>query len=590
MPDKKASKRSNRAPIENPSGWRFFKKKIIPEIEKFLKEIHGKAVPNCIWKAVKHGKKGAKSFSKGPFSSVQEWLYLYNFEWKYEIFYSIHPYEASLLPPEERRKNRVNKWRKCPARCFVLDVDCGTSKEQIKANELKVRMSLCQDMAIPPNHVIHSRNGFHLYWTITEDIDDNTWVFVQKKLAEIFNGDPKICSPVQDMRLPLLAHWKGENEPFPVVWNMIDTSPSYSLLPFMHGIGLKTIEDFEGVLDEYHEYMGIPKPFDASILKQKRTKKKPKVPVPGKLELPIVVDAQLKSLNPLSSYEEIGGVLNKIRSDKELLLKYLGVSPSNLSKFKCPFHDDRNPSAGIKNIKGNYVFKCFAKCTKGDIIELIKKKEGLEGSLLIQRVLGFCEMRLEEFSKKKGWDAYLDRNISFLLNPPPIYNGSYTKNDQKLLSFIATFNEASKGKLKNEDLKFAFSLGEIAKKTGHKREEVSSRKLYMGVYMGLVNRLTEQEIPVNCLEETKAYSARKCHKNIVSWWTIPEYTEDLMKEALIRLKCLRSHKINTLNLTAQKIKETLGQDVADLMFVGTSAKTKRSLFSVDEDIPSTQTG
>lgn len=43
------------------------------------------------------------------------------------------------------------------------------------------------------------------------------------------------------------------------------------------------------------------------------------------------------------------------------------------SKALCPFHDDHNPSMGIKNNR----FYCFACGESGDVIDFVMKKEGL---------------------------------------------------------------------------------------------------------------------------------------------------------------------------------------------------------------------
>jgi len=40
---------------------------------------------------------------------------------------------------------------------------------------------------------------------------------------------------------------------------------------------------------------------------------------------------------------------------------------------KCPFHDDRHPSMGIKNNR----FHCFACGAKGDVIDFVMRRDGL---------------------------------------------------------------------------------------------------------------------------------------------------------------------------------------------------------------------
>ena len=41
----------------------------------------------------------------------------------------------------------------------------------------------------------------------------------------------------------------------------------------------------------------------------------------------------------------------------------------------CPWHDDHNPSLSVDETKG--LFHCFGCDAKGDIIELVRKMEGV---------------------------------------------------------------------------------------------------------------------------------------------------------------------------------------------------------------------
>lgn len=52
------------------------------------------------------------------------------------------------------------------------------------------------------------------------------------------------------------------------------------------------------------------------------------------------------------------------------------VRASGWRPVRCPFHDDRNASAGV-NLDKN-AFACHACGMKGDAISLIKKREGLD--------------------------------------------------------------------------------------------------------------------------------------------------------------------------------------------------------------------
>lgn len=63
----------------------------------------------------------------------------------------------------------------------------------------------------PPQFVVQSSPGkFHVYWTLAARYNDNAWFDQQqRKLAQLYGGDPRVHDAARVMRLPGCLHLKG---------------------------------------------------------------------------------------------------------------------------------------------------------------------------------------------------------------------------------------------------------------------------------------------------------------------------------------------------------------------------------------------
>ncbi|MFO1186258.1 MAG: CHC2 zinc finger domain-containing protein [Alphaproteobacteria bacterium] len=90
----------------------------------------------------------------------------------------------------------------------------------------------------------------------------------------------------------------------------------------------------------------------------------------------------------------------KAHADFGHVLSHYGLKPvgkGSQKSIRCPFHDDKNPSCNV-NLNKN-VFHCFACGAKGNVLEFVAKKEGVDlrsAALLLADWCGF------EPAKKQG--------------------------------------------------------------------------------------------------------------------------------------------------------------------------------------------
>lgn len=93
------------------------------------------------------------------------------------------------------------------ARCLFADFDGGVEVEDALA-----RIELAGKPW--PSAVVHSGNGVHLWWRLTEPITDmEAWTRCQKKLAGDIGSDPVVSDAPRLMRVPGYVNTKYEHKP-----------------------------------------------------------------------------------------------------------------------------------------------------------------------------------------------------------------------------------------------------------------------------------------------------------------------------------------------------------------------------------------
>jgi hypothetical protein len=74
----------------------------------------------------------------------------------------------------------------------------------------------------PPTVLVSSGHGCHVYWVLTEPMTDlQAWSAIQKRLAALLGGDPKVFDPPRVMRLPGFLNHK----PPPAQCYLCDAKP-----------------------------------------------------------------------------------------------------------------------------------------------------------------------------------------------------------------------------------------------------------------------------------------------------------------------------------------------------------------------------
>ncbi len=106
-----------------------------------------------------------------------------------------------------------------------IDLDCGRdnqkkfySTEIVQAYK-EQKIDEIRKFDLPPSIIVETRNGFHVYWVLSESPEECRWRDIIDKLIVKFDSDDSVSKPCQLMRLPFTKWIKPKDrlEPFDVI-------------------------------------------------------------------------------------------------------------------------------------------------------------------------------------------------------------------------------------------------------------------------------------------------------------------------------------------------------------------------------------
>lgn len=231
---------------------------------------------------------------------------------------------------------------------------------------------------------------------------------------------------------------------------------------------------------------------------------------------------------------------------------YLGIEPDPYNHFNCIMCDDKDKSSAIFRHKDNgmYLYKC-KRCNfrVGDIKKVTECLTNLNRPDALQFLMDVYGITLDKTEDQIKQEIIIEANIKFLMNRenikvnyPVLYNRikfyipqlivlhEFAKINltleqainSNLITFTAPIKEISKELIKNE------RNGDV--------KQIAKRNNIL-VFIGLLMKLSDDEILPLPLQNLKEYSMSKGYYNYATVYAIPSYN------------------YNTLNIAENKSKE-----------------------------------
>jgi hypothetical protein len=423
-----------------------------------------------------------------------------------------------------------------------LDWDCGKDDdknyfpiEMVKEKKM-LFLPILQRFPLRPSFVVETRNGFQTYWLVTPDITKEQFIDIQKRIAYYFKGDPEIINPCRVMRLPGYNWVKPHKNcpPFPV--NVVSYNPiRYSSIQLFKSFPYVSDEDFQAYRND----------------RRGRSRKK--------ADRKSAQDNSFSYYNNtcdiyLGTYRQGEPVLDWLK--RQDLAKYMNIevereiTKEQSVSVKCPFHDDGTPSASIYIDKdtGFYMFHCHSEdCGfHGTIIDITAKQY----STNVSESIGIL-MKYYGIEEDKDWimnqKEKISKNISIIKDIDQLksqYTDLHrvinrvasdllskltfaenmvklktTRNENIIIASLSTFQKLSYSNSREGDI-------------GRQNERID-RYCLLGLMRKLSNDEVNSSLLKNANEQRNKLAKTKNIRNMyrTQFYTIPEYTPELLKEA-----------------------------------------------------------
>lgn len=434
------------------------------------------------------------------------------------------------------------------------------SKDEIENYKIDFLVRL-ETFTLNPNVVVETKNGFHIYWLLDNQKPQKLDIFtpLQEKIVEHFarseerseHADASVKDLSRVMRVINYNHLKDPNDPFKIKCIYLNTDVRYSQEEIADAIGC----NLDGLVSLTKNSISTSSP-DGISKTCKATKKFDSI-----------------SSSSALSYEELKYFLKQ-----QDLISYLGIEATPNINFCCIFHDDKKPSAVIKNDRGLYKYFCNSSncsCNKDgkgiDIIDIVKIKNNCDTSTATKYLIQCFGLNVVDRMwinmQNRNYEdniARLDHlgimkdefpNLRRILRHgyPILYDILYIGKENITNRFFGFNNESI----------FFFSNRYLAIKT---KKNINNLNKYINLFctLGLLNKIPYKNVNINLRKKAMQLS-KENSQNGISFYTIPDYTKafDMAEE---RAKVMIEFRFTIKGMSKKYLENCFGIEFANKIY------------------------
>ncbi|EQB86557.1 hypothetical protein J2Z44_002974 [Clostridium punense] len=466
------------------------------------------------------------------------------------------------------QKHQINKFN-----AVFIDLDCGRNddKNYYPLEETKQYKEKCIDklkeFKNKPSITIETRNGLHVYWLLNEGASNEEFEDCQLRLINYFQSDKQVKTVERIMRVPDYYWTKDINNRF-----------------MCKVLELNNIRyDIEDIICDlpYEEKIGQAHPTN-------KYNNNTNVFISGTSmyshNLDLVRNSEWKSLREiikpkqvmLSNYKDVYDYLKK-----QDLKNFLGLPKS----FNCIFHEDKNPSANIfLDPKTNYYwYKCYSEdCdVVKDIISITENILMCNTPQALNFLRRVYDIKFVESDWEKEMKEILDSNIRFLMDSErfKIIAPETYKRIKNYIPNLILINSFAKEKVFTDNFTdgsgiplFFASLSHLQSVCKRYDQKRMTSMITLLTYLGLLNKVKENEIPDFLLKESKYQAKIKGQKNIINYYSIPSYCDAIMAFSESKAKEFNEKGLTMKGISRELIYRTFGEEEANRVFPQSAGK------------------
>jgi hypothetical protein len=459
--------------------------------------------------------------------------------------------------------------------CVFVDLDRGRDIEGKYYNLEEVALykeaKLCEINAFEfkPSYIVETRNGFHVYWLLEDGVTLEQFNECEERLISYFNGDKAVKNPARLLRLPS-SYWNKDPKNKFMVKIIQENNARYDINCLIAHLPEPTLSE-KGV-NNRKKYKKLLSTDDTkssyATLGDNITNLKNKN-----------IQALQSSIKPegatLNSHEEVYDYLKK-----QDLRELLGLHGKT---FKCIFHEDKNPSAGILiNVDtGHHIFNCMSSncgvsLTIIQVVERLTKLNRIDALRFLRKVY---KVDYQETDWQKEKKEILQENQRLIMSSE--LSLVYPDIDMMIRSSVnelLILNQLALNYVQTEYFSdkqgnpiFFSSLRHMANLCGKDARRLSDR-ISLFAYLGLIRKVPETEIPDKILSKAKQEAAKKKQHHLVSFYSIPSYGEETFQFTKAKIKEYKELGFTMRGWGRELLLRTLGEIEANRVFPQMSGK------------------
>lgn len=429
---------------------------------------------------------------------------------------------------------------------FFIDLDCGRTAENkyfpldyVKRYK-ETQLKKLQSFKIKPNAVVETRNGYHIYWFIKENINYETWYSIENFLVEYFNADKKVKSPANQLRIPG-TYWIKNNIEQPVFCKIVE------------------LNNFITYIETYFDLFDIKK-------QQKTTSKTQDI----KFNQKNIIVPPPK--NTFTSYKDIFDYLTKSVNMTEYLGEHYGLKCSSSGSFCCLIHKENTPSASIfKTDTGIQLYYCHSdRCGfKGNIIQVVSKLENCSRTAAIRKI---CTDLNIKYEKNQEIVELIFDNLQTLKDDIKYSHSDLYGVIYRYLPTLRALHLTALDNLlyANNGTEFIFSASTqyIATELGRKDKKNTGTDISLLCLLKMVEKLdlNADNIPNSYKAYIRRYQEEKAVNRYINIYTLPLYTYDKLSECNEMAKEVKRKNLRKKYFTYESVSNAFGRETADRVF------------------------
>lgn len=461
-----------------------------------------------------------------------------------------------------RKASEITKFN-----CFFVDFDCGRDENDsyydvnIVKEFKKSTLVKIDAFKFSPNTIIETRNGYHVYWYIKEDISSELWRRITNALIKYFSSDKKVCSPANQMRIPGTWWVKKGYAPF-----------------------LCTIIHFDDhaftSVDSLCDFLGISASNPEKIASNK-TKSKYAYNETKKTKN---CNEHIHKEYPKKIFRSYRDAFDYIAKDIDLfdyLKDFYKLDGNSSRSFSCIFHTDEKPSASIfKSDSGINLYCCHSgNCSfkTGNIVQVVQELENRNSKnnkkcSRTEAMKKICRDLNVEYEQDLNMIRFIIDNLNTINDDIEF---SHRELYAAISRYLPTLKELHETALRNtiysryeDEYLFSASVNYIAEKLGRKDKKNTGADISLLCLLKMIEKvdIEDEKIPDEYKAYIKRYQQKDERQRHINVYSLPAYTHEKLNECNEMAKAVKEKNLRKRHFTYESVMNAFDRETADRVF------------------------